>query len=53
MKLPEKVKADFYAELEELARKYSPSRELTNLCIAEIFDRLTGELNRNMILSKR
>jgi len=46
MKLTEKVKADFYAELEGLARKYSPSRELANACIAEIFDKLKGELNK-------
>jgi hypothetical protein len=46
MKLTEKVKADFYAELLGLARKYSPSRELANACIAEIFDKLTGELNK-------
>jgi hypothetical protein len=43
MKLPEQVQADFYAELEDLARKYSPSRELANVCIAEIFDELKGE----------
>jgi hypothetical protein len=46
MKLTEKATADFYAELEGLARKYSPSRELANLCLAEIFDKLKGELNR-------
>jgi hypothetical protein len=46
MKLTEKVQADFYAELEGLARKYSPSRELANLCLAEIFDKLKGELNK-------
>ena len=46
MKLPEKVRADFYAELEGLARKYSPSRELANHCLAEIFDELKGELNK-------
>jgi len=46
MKLPEHVKADFYAELEGLARKYSPSRELANVCIAEIFDKLNSELNK-------
>jgi len=46
MKLPEKVKADFYAELEGLARKYSPSQELANFCVAEIFDELKGEFNK-------
>ena len=46
MKLTEKVQADFYAELEDLARKYSPSREMANLCLAGIFDKLKGELNK-------
>ena len=46
MKLPEQVKADFYTELQGLARKYSPSLELANFCIAEIFEKLKGELNK-------
>jgi hypothetical protein len=46
MKLPEQVKADFYAELLGLARKYSPSLELANVCIVEIFDKLNGDLNK-------
>jgi hypothetical protein len=45
MKLPEKVKADFYAELLDLARKYSPTLELANFCIVEIFDKLNDEVN--------
>jgi hypothetical protein len=44
MKLTEKMQADFYAELEGLARKYSPSLELANLCVAGIFDKLKGDL---------
>jgi hypothetical protein len=46
MKLTEQVKADIYTELEGLARKYSPSRELANFCVAEIFDELKGEINK-------